>query len=127
MSCDEYCCNNGCNQGRDCPARKPVQAGPAKVAVAKPMYRRCDVLGVCQRQHGQCASHCELYDTIEPDPADTILDRLMTALAFALSAVVLGAGMAFLSGLHADTIAAWFDWLQAAMRLTLYRWASAWS
>lgn len=19
--CDEYCCNHGCNQGRDCPAR----------------------------------------------------------------------------------------------------------
>lgn len=22
MSCDDYCCNHGCNQGRDCPARK---------------------------------------------------------------------------------------------------------
>lgn len=21
MSCDTYCCNHGCNQGRDCPAR----------------------------------------------------------------------------------------------------------
>lgn len=21
--CDDYCCNHGCNQGRDCPARKP--------------------------------------------------------------------------------------------------------
>lgn len=21
MSCDDYCCNHGCNQGRDCPAR----------------------------------------------------------------------------------------------------------
>lgn len=21
MSCDDYCCNYGCNQGRDCPAR----------------------------------------------------------------------------------------------------------
>ncbi|WP_291928637.1 hypothetical protein [Limnohabitans sp.] len=21
--CDDYCCNQGCNQGRDCPARKP--------------------------------------------------------------------------------------------------------
>jgi hypothetical protein len=20
--CDDYCCNHGCNQGRDCPARK---------------------------------------------------------------------------------------------------------
>lgn len=24
MSCDTYCCNHGCNQGRDCPARKPA-------------------------------------------------------------------------------------------------------
>ena len=22
MSCDEHCTNRGCNQGRDCPARK---------------------------------------------------------------------------------------------------------
>lgn len=22
MSCDEYCANHGCNQGRDCPVRK---------------------------------------------------------------------------------------------------------
>lgn len=22
MSCDDYCCNYGCNQGRNCPARK---------------------------------------------------------------------------------------------------------
>lgn len=21
MSCDDYCCNQGCNQGRGCPAR----------------------------------------------------------------------------------------------------------
>lgn len=27
MSCDDYCCNHGCNQGRDCPARKtPAKA-----------------------------------------------------------------------------------------------------
>ena len=22
MSCDDYCCNHGCNQGRNCPASK---------------------------------------------------------------------------------------------------------
>lgn len=22
MSCDDYCCNHGCNQGRNCVARK---------------------------------------------------------------------------------------------------------
>jgi len=26
MACDDYCCNHGCNQGRDCPARsKPIR------------------------------------------------------------------------------------------------------
>ena len=110
MNCDEYCCNNGCNQGRDCPARKPGQTSPAKVAVAKPMYRRC-----------------ELYDEIEPDPTDTKLNRVMTWLAFALSAIVLGAVLAFLSGLHSDLIIAWFEWLHATLQLTLYRWANAWS
>ena len=22
MSCDDYCCNHGCNEGRNCPARR---------------------------------------------------------------------------------------------------------
>ena len=29
--CDEYCCTHGCNQGRDCPARKerdPLRGAP---------------------------------------------------------------------------------------------------
>ncbi len=29
MSCDDYCCNHGCNQGRNCPARKkPAKEAP---------------------------------------------------------------------------------------------------
>lgn len=29
MSCDDYCCNYGCNQGRDCQARKTPANGHA--------------------------------------------------------------------------------------------------
>lgn len=29
MSCDDYCCNHGCNQGRNCVARKTPAAGRA--------------------------------------------------------------------------------------------------
>jgi hypothetical protein len=127
--CDEYCCNDGCNQGRNCPARKTTQIIPAKVAKAKPMYRRCDVMGICQAPDAECAANCILHDTIapDPDPVDATMDWVMTWLAFAMCAIVLCAGLAFILGLHADTLAAWIDWIQASLRLTLYRWANTWS
>lgn len=28
MSCDDYCCNHGCNQGRNCPARRKPATPP---------------------------------------------------------------------------------------------------
>ena len=34
-TCDTYCCNHGCNQGRDCPAR---------VAKAKPVMKAAEPL-----------------------------------------------------------------------------------
>lgn len=42
MSCDEYCCNHGCNQGRDCPARvaKIGQRSRAYDYVPEPGWRR---------------------------------------------------------------------------------------
>lgn len=120
---------NGCNQGRECPARKTGQIIPAKVAVAKPMYRLCDIMGVCQSPDAECAANCILHDTIapDPDPVDATMDWVMTWLAVAMAAIVLFAGLAFIVGLHADTLAAWFDWLHATLRLSLYRWASTWS
>ncbi len=33
MSCNDYCCNHGCSQGTDCPARKPSPDVPAIDAV----------------------------------------------------------------------------------------------
>ena len=35
MSCDDYCCNHGCNQGRNCPARKTPAAQRAIEEQAK--------------------------------------------------------------------------------------------
>lgn len=35
MSCDDYCCNHGCNQGRNCPARKTTSAQRAIEEQAK--------------------------------------------------------------------------------------------
>lgn len=37
--CDDYCCNHGCNQGRDCPARKPAKVAKvkARTPAAKPL------------------------------------------------------------------------------------------
>jgi len=39
MSCDEYCCNHGCNQGRSCPARvaKVGQRYPAEPKPLRPV------------------------------------------------------------------------------------------
>lgn len=39
MSCDDYCCNYGCNQGRNCPARKT----PAKATERAPAPRAAPV------------------------------------------------------------------------------------
>lgn len=33
--CDDYCCNHGCNQGRDCPAR--VAKVGKRMQAAKPL------------------------------------------------------------------------------------------
>jgi len=52
------CCDYQCNQGRDCPVRT-IQA-PAKVAVAWPLYRRCDIGGACPRPDVQCEAECLL-------------------------------------------------------------------
>ena len=35
MSCDDYCCNHGCNQGRNCVARKTPAAQRAIEEQAK--------------------------------------------------------------------------------------------
>lgn len=38
--CDEYCANYGCNQGRDCPARKPVATASIVARIGRKDYAR---------------------------------------------------------------------------------------
>ena len=47
MSCDDYCCNHGCNQGRNCPARKT----PAT-------QRAIDEQAKTDRQEACCTGNC---------------------------------------------------------------------
>ena len=49
MSCDDYCCNHGCNQGRNCPARKT----PAKAT-----ERAIDEQAKTDRQAACCTGNC---------------------------------------------------------------------
>ena len=93
MSCCDY---NDCNQGRDCPARG-AQA-PAKVAVAKPLYRRCDIAGVCPKPDAECRERCLLSpDDGQPlTQAENVAIWLVTALAGGLLLVLLGGVVGFL-------------------------------
>jgi hypothetical protein len=64
--CDEF---GHCNQGRQCPVRRP-----AVVARAKPL-RRCEDLGVCMNAQGECRSNCQLHDPL-PSSNDALAQRL---------------------------------------------------
>lgn len=94
MSCCDY---NDCNQGRDCPARG-TQA-PAKVAVARPLYRRCDIDGVCKQPDAQCRERC-LLSSDEDGEVLTQLEQvvawLVTTLAAGLVLVLLGGVVGYL-------------------------------
>ena len=96
MSCCDY---NQCDQSRNCPVR-----APAKVAVARPLYRRCDVGGVCPRPDAQCEAECELAK----------VDASQLSWDFVAWTVVITAVMAtvsFVFGLYIEQIA---NALQAA-------------
>ncbi|MDP3651071.1 MAG: hypothetical protein Q8R67_05240 [Rhodoferax sp.] len=89
MSCNDYCCNHGCNQERDCPAR----AKPAQVAPYKPKVRReCGELGVCQSMEPRCeicACDAGNVQAQEPHPSnwDSIAHYAAVLLARALTVI----------------------------------------
>jgi hypothetical protein len=89
------CCDYQCNQGRDCPVRT------AKVATAKPLYRRCDVGGPCPRPDAQCEAECLLSaDYGEPiSRLEEIVMYVVITLAVGLLLVLAGGAVGFLWGL----------------------------
>jgi len=90
--CDDF---GNCDQGRNCPVR-----APAKVTVAKPLYRRCDVGGVCPRPDAQCRAECLL--STEPDNSIGWLESavmwVVLSLAVGLLLVLLGGAAGFVYG-----------------------------
>jgi len=90
------CCDYQCNQGRNCPVRQP-----AKVATARPLYRRCDVGGACPQPDAQCQADCK--------PAS--VDNSQLSWDFVAWVIVITAVMATVSfafGLYIERIAAAF-------------------
>jgi len=90
--CDDF---GNCDQGRNCPVR-----APAKVATAKPLYRRCDVGGICPRPDAKCQAECLL--SAEPDESIGWLESAvmwaLLSLAVGLLLVLLGGAAGFVYG-----------------------------
>lgn len=93
------CCNQygQCNQGRDCPVR--TTQAPAKVAIARPLYRRCDIAGVCPQPDAECHERCLLATDDNGEALtqmETVAIWLVTTLAVGLVLVLLGGVVGFL-------------------------------
>ena len=123
---------NGCNQGRQCPVRGQVSStqpvalpGAARVAVARPLYRRCDVAGVCQSPDARCLADCLLASppvaSGPDDPFGEAAMRVVLVLLALLSLVVL-AGVAGFAWEQRAWQTAW-----AALQDTLWALAARWS
>ena len=89
------CCDYECNQGRDCPVRTP-----AKVATAKPLYRRCDVGGICPRPDANCKAECLLSAELDDGIGWLESAGMWTVLSLAvgLLLVLLGGAAGFVYG-----------------------------
>lgn len=83
MSCDDYCCNHGCNQGRNCPARKT----PAKAT-----ERAIDEQAKTDRQ--AASSHADDTDELDSDIGEIVLDGIAIALIVWLVAFVFAPALA---------------------------------
>ena len=81
MSCDDYCCNHGCNQGRNCVARKTPAAQLAIDEQAK-----------TDRQ--AASSHADDTDELDGDIGEIVLDGIAAALIVWLVACVFAPALA---------------------------------
>ena len=67
MSCDDYCCNYGCNQGRNCPARKTPATQLAIDEQAKTDRQAACCTGNCRQGRNcteQASSSWNLVDLV---------------------------------------------------------------
>lgn len=80
MSCDEYCCNHGCNQGRNCPARKTPAA-----------QRAIDEQSKTDRQEACCTGNCRQgRDCTEQSSSSwNLVDLVVIVAAIAIIGLVL--------------------------------------
>jgi hypothetical protein len=117
MSCCDY---NHCNQGRDC----PVRAKPAdnQVATLRPMYRRCDVMGVCQSPDAECKANCLLHD--QTHAQTPLAHGWADWLLLAVVAVAAAGTVSFVLGLYADQIASALLWLAEGVTRLVQRFAA---
>lgn len=127
MSCCDY---NQCNQGRDCPVRAATPAAN-NVATLRPMYRRCDVMGVCQSPDAECKANCRLHDAVAEPALDFQPWRQPLAhswgdwaLLVAVAAAAAGT-VSFVLGLYADQIASALLWLAEGVTSLVLR-VAAW-
>ena len=81
MSCDDYCCNHGCNQGRNCPARKTTSAQRAIDEQAKTDKKAA-------------SSHADDTDELDSDIGEIVLDGIAAALIVWLVAFVFAPALA---------------------------------
>lgn len=81
MSCDDYCCNHGCNQGRNCPARKAPAA-----------QRAIDEQAKTDRQAAN--GHADDTEDLDSDIDEIVLDGIAIALIVWLVAFVFAPALA---------------------------------
>ena len=81
MSCDDYCCNHGCNQGRDCPARK-TQASQLAIEEQAKTDRQA------------ASGHADDTDELDSDIGEIVLDGIAIALIVWLVACVFAPALA---------------------------------
>ena len=83
MSCDDYCCNHGCNQGRNCVARKT----PAKAS-----ERAAQFQSDTDRQTAKEAP--DDTEELDSDIGEIVLDGIAIALIVWLVAFVFAPALA---------------------------------
>ena len=83
MSCDDYCCNYGCNQGRNCPARKK----PAKASERAAQFQAdTDRQAAKEEQDGP--------NDLDSNIGEIVLDGIAIALLVWLVAFVFAPALA---------------------------------